>query len=94
MSKILKNKINNFEKSEFVKKPVSQNLIYYFAGIISATMISLILINIIPKNNSKKTVSTREQSIPSIVRVTALGRLQPKGEVIKLSVANQPNEQH
>ena len=88
MAKTLKNQINKLDRSEFVKRPASRNLIYFLAGIISATIISLIFINIIPKINSKKIDSTVTENIPTIIRVTALGKLQPKGEVIKLSVAN------
>ncbi|MEM7556245.1 MAG: HlyD family efflux transporter periplasmic adaptor subunit [Cyanobacteria bacterium P01_A01_bin.84] len=91
MTKIVKNQV---DKSKFLKESkipkisFSQNVIYFLAGIISAASISISFIYIIPKINSRKTVSTVVENIPPIVKVTALGRLQPKGEVIKLSVAN------
>lgn len=81
-------KSNLVENSETAKKRIPNHIFSWLVGIVLVSIISAVGIYTIYKSQQKKSIPVYTKNISSIVKVTALGRLQPQGEVIKLSVAN------
>lgn len=83
-------KINNSPSVQPAKNPkgrFNKNIVYWFAGVITITCVGASSVYIISQTQTKKTIPVPTTSIAPVTKITALGRLQPQGETIKLSVA-------
>lgn len=69
------------------KRSTGKVIMYWVAGVFFISMIGASSIYIISQTQTKKTTPIPTTSIPAVTKITALGRLQPQGEIIKLSVA-------
>ena len=67
-------------------KANKKKIIYWIAGVILTTSIGVGTIYVISQISIKKPTPVPTTSIIPITKITALGRLEPQGEVIKLSV--------
>lgn len=69
------------------KQRGSKKVIYWVAGVILTTFLGAGSVYVISQTQTRKPTPTPTTTIAPITKITALGRLQPQGEVIKLSVA-------
>ncbi|MDM9385293.1 HlyD family efflux transporter periplasmic adaptor subunit [Chlorogloeopsis sp. ULAP01] len=65
-----------------------KKLTIWIAGVVAIACVGLITTYVITQKETAKVTPTPTPSLAEQTKVTALGRLEPKGEVIKLSVAN------
>ncbi|NJM22162.1 MAG: ABC exporter membrane fusion protein [Richelia sp. RM2_1_2] len=69
------------------KQRGSKKFIYWVAGVILTTFLGAGSVYVISQIQTRKPTPVPTTTIAPITQITALGRLQPQGEVIKLSVA-------
>jgi HlyD family secretion protein len=69
------------------KQRGSKKVIYWVAGVILTTFLGAGSVYLISQIQTRNPTPTPTTTIAPITKITALGRLQPQGEVIKLSVA-------
>jgi HlyD family secretion protein len=69
------------------KRKTGKTLIYWIYGIMLITMAGAGSAYLISQTQTKKPTPVPTITIAPVTKITALGRLQPQGEVIKLSVA-------
>ncbi|MFQ4141879.1 hypothetical protein [Chlorogloeopsis sp. ULAP02] len=65
-----------------------KKLTIWIAGVVAIACVGLATVYVITQKETPKVIPTPTPSLAEQTKVTALGRLEPKGEVIKLSVAN------
>jgi HlyD family secretion protein len=70
-----------------LKQRGSKKVIYWVAGVILTTFLGAGSVYLISQIQTRNPTPTPTTTIAPITKITALGRLQPQGEVIKLSVA-------
>ena len=69
------------------KQRGNKKVIYLVAGVILTTFLGAGSVYVISQFQTKNSTPVPTTTIVPITKITALGRLQPQGEVIKLSVA-------
>lgn len=88
VTKDKKRETSLFVQPADISKPRgSKKIIHWVAGIILTTFLGAGSVYVISQIQTRKPIPVPTTTIALITKITALGRLQPQGEVIKLSVA-------
>ncbi|MGB3642138.1 MAG: HlyD family secretion protein, partial [Rivularia sp. (in: cyanobacteria)] len=75
------------QPADIPKRRGNKKAIHWIAGVILTTFLGAGSVYVISQIQTNKPTPVPTTSIAPITKITALGRLQPQGEVIKLSVA-------
>jgi HlyD family secretion protein len=75
------------QPAKIPKQRSGKTLVYSLAGVAFITFLGTIAVDLISQTHTQKFTPAPTTTIAPVTKITALGRLQPQGEVIKLSVA-------